>query len=211
MASHYDGFLRHAERCGYMRQRKAHDALSELVAHTHANTLTDPGHTHSGSVGSQGTIQTGAGGQPGLGGNNTGVVNGTITINSNTTGITINNASQGGGNPMPILNPVSLGRRAIKYWELRFEKTEGLFVSMNQDLERSYGAIAPGKPTDGPQLALAKIAARVVIGQHGAAAAAPAIEYARNLSQGISGRSLAQKSRSQPGVLGATRRWISRG
>lgn len=78
---------------------------AQIPAHTHANTLSDPGHAHSGTVSSQGTVQTGAGGQPGLGGNNTGAVSGTITVNANTTGVTINNASQGGGGAHPNVMP----------------------------------------------------------------------------------------------------------
>jgi microcystin-dependent protein len=60
-------------------------------AHTH--TATDSGHGHAGStVPSQGTTQTGAGGQPGLGGNNTGVVNGTISIATGAANITVASA-----------------------------------------------------------------------------------------------------------------------
>jgi hypothetical protein len=78
---------------------------------------------------------------------------------------------------------------------------------MNQDLEdQAVRALLQASPTDGPQLALAKNMAKLIVGRHGAEAAGPAIEYARNLSLGFSGRSHAHNSQPQPRVLGATRR-----
>ena len=69
---------------------------AELPSHTHANTLTDLGHVHGGIpiAGGTGT------GSPGS--NN---VNGFTNTFSATTGIAINNASQGGGNPHTIVQP----------------------------------------------------------------------------------------------------------
>jgi microcystin-dependent protein len=73
--------------------------IAEIPAHTHANTLTDPGHTHP-FPGSQSpsqqfsptiqSVQLGASG---------------FNITSNTTGITINNASIGGGTAHNVMQP----------------------------------------------------------------------------------------------------------
>lgn len=84
-------------------------ATSQIPSHTHANFLSDPGHAHSGSVISQGTIQTGAGGQPGLGGNNTGGVAGVITVNANVTGASVTNAAAGGGGSHGNVQPTTIG------------------------------------------------------------------------------------------------------
>jgi hypothetical protein len=78
---------------------------------------------------------------------------------------------------------------------------------MSQYLEdQAARTFIQASPTDIPRLALAKSMAKLIVQLHGAAAAAPAIEYARNLSLGISDHSHAQKSQPQPHVLGATRR-----
>jgi hypothetical protein len=78
---------------------------------------------------------------------------------------------------------------------------------MNQDLEdQAARALLQASPTDSPQLALAKNMAKLIVRQHGAEAAGPAIEYARCLSAGVRGRSHAHNSQPQPRVLGATRR-----
>ena len=74
---------------------------AEMPAHTHANSLTDPGHGHN-------TLQGGSGS-----GAQTGILceangfttTGTTSVTSNTTGITITNASQGGGGAHTILPP----------------------------------------------------------------------------------------------------------
>ena len=72
--------------------------IAELPAHTHANSLTDPGHTHTITVntsgsGSNSVTQGQSGGSP-------------ITANStSTTGITITNASIGSGTAHAILPP----------------------------------------------------------------------------------------------------------
>lgn len=77
---------------------------AEIPSHTHANTLTDPGHTHGfnpsarqfGSAGTGGgllTIQVNNGND------------GSFVIAPATTGITINNAAQGGGGAHAIVQP----------------------------------------------------------------------------------------------------------
>lgn len=68
---------------------------AELAAHSHANTLTDPGHTHGvtgGVLGGNFDFNAQAGGGATVPG---GVPS--ITISANTTGITINNANAGSG------------------------------------------------------------------------------------------------------------------
>jgi hypothetical protein len=60
---------------------------------------------------------------------------------------------------------------------------------MNQGFENQTAQILQPSATDSPRIALAKSMAKLVAGQHGAEAAAPAIEHARNLSLGISGPS----------------------
>ncbi len=76
-------------------------AASELPAHSHPNTLNDPGHSHGGGQASQ---------QNGAGGTNGGITqswfSGALNTNSATTGITISNANNtGGGNPHAIVQP----------------------------------------------------------------------------------------------------------
>jgi microcystin-dependent protein len=71
---------------------------AQIPAHTHPNTLNDPGHSHSHNAIS-GSSTTGGGGFP-CGGNIG------AGINSNTTGITITNASNtGGGNAHNNVQP----------------------------------------------------------------------------------------------------------
>lgn len=70
-------------------------ALGNLIAHTHANTLTDPGHSHAYDKTPQGPVQSGGGGS------GTAATNSTQT-STNTTGITINNASAGSATPTPM-------------------------------------------------------------------------------------------------------------
>lgn len=64
---------------------------AQLASHSHANTLNDPGHTHGHNTTAISSSTTGGGAFtiPGYG---------TPTISTNTTGITINNASAGSGN-----------------------------------------------------------------------------------------------------------------
>jgi microcystin-dependent protein len=76
-------------------------ATTELPAHSHANTLNDPGHAHSvnGLVGTGTTNVQGGGTFVGTQGF------ATPTAMSNTTGITISNINVGGGAPFGIAQP----------------------------------------------------------------------------------------------------------
>ena len=83
-------------------------ATSQMPAHTHANTLTDPGHTHSSNANSaNSSSSTGGGGfsLPATSG---------ATINSATTGISITNVSAGGGNAHPNVQPTLVLNKIIK-------------------------------------------------------------------------------------------------
>lgn len=62
----------------------------EIPAHTHNNTLTDPGHVHGGGEANSGSWYSGNNG-------GAGVYMQPAQTASNTTGVTINNASAGGG------------------------------------------------------------------------------------------------------------------
>ena len=80
---------------------------SNMPAHTHAATVTDPGHSHTLSI-SGGSSITGLGGSGASGwqGSNTGVTYvSTSGTNSSTTGVTVANASNGSGTSFSILNP----------------------------------------------------------------------------------------------------------
>jgi microcystin-dependent protein len=85
-------------------------ATGNLPAHTHVNTLTDPGHTHTFSNPVYNNAPSGnvasVGGQF--------YVNTNTTINSATTGITINNASVGSGTAFGTMNPAFVCMYAIK-------------------------------------------------------------------------------------------------
>jgi hypothetical protein len=85
-------------------------ALANLIQHTHANTLTDPGHTHS--VPGNWYNSSFAGNLAGGGGAGTS----TISINPSTTGITINNAAAGSASPTPMrtVQPTILATIYIK-------------------------------------------------------------------------------------------------
>ena len=80
---------------------------SNMPAHTHTATVTDPGHSHTLSI-SGGSSITGLGGSGASGwqGTNTGVnyVSSSGT-NTSTTGISVANASNGSGTSFNILNP----------------------------------------------------------------------------------------------------------
>lgn len=82
--------------------------LAELATHTHANTLTDPGHNHGGVVTGSTTDTTPGGGFS--------IVKTLVTGNTNfaTTGITINNASQGSSSPFNIVQPTQTLNYIIK-------------------------------------------------------------------------------------------------
>jgi len=81
---------------------------SNMPAHTHAATVTDPGHTHTLSISGGASSITGLGGSGASGwqGTNTGVTYvSTSGTNSSTTGVTVANASNGSGTSFSILNP----------------------------------------------------------------------------------------------------------
>lgn len=73
---------------------------SQLAAHTHLNSLTDPGHAHPYTHAAGGGYQTG---------NTPGGVLITATTNSSITNITINNASAGTGANIPNASPGYVG------------------------------------------------------------------------------------------------------
>ena len=80
---------------------------SNMPAHTHTATVTDPGHSHTLNI-SGGSSITGLGGSGASGwqGTNTGVTYVTTSgTNSSTTGVTVTNASNGSGTSFSILNP----------------------------------------------------------------------------------------------------------
>lgn len=90
---------------------------AELPAHTHANSLTDPGHTHTLNTGGNTiTVLYSAGGAIGFGGgaNNTNSLTALMSINSNTTGITINNASAGSGQAFGLTSPARIVNKIIR-------------------------------------------------------------------------------------------------
>jgi hypothetical protein len=80
--------------------------VADLVAHTHANSLNDPGHTHTTNA----LNNTGGAGYQG-GGPNQPIA---ATINSATTGVTINNASAGTTTPFNVMQPFMLGTWYLK-------------------------------------------------------------------------------------------------
>lgn len=83
-------------------------ATTQMPAHTHANTLSDPGHFHTNNANSaNSSSSTGGGGFaiPATSG---------ATVNSAITGISITNVSQGGGNAHPNLQPTIVLNRIIK-------------------------------------------------------------------------------------------------
>lgn len=89
--------------------------LAELPAHTHNNTLSDPSHvhgsTHTGTaVAYQGPSSLGTNGSSAL----QIAANVTFGINAATTGITINNASQGGGGAHNVVQPTILANRILR-------------------------------------------------------------------------------------------------
>ncbi|MBR0756612.1 tail fiber protein [Bradyrhizobium jicamae] len=79
---------------------------AQLAAHTHNNSLTDPGHNHSGNIGGANINVTSSGAalvmQPGG------------SVGSNTTGITITNASAGSGNAHNNVQPTIICNYIIR-------------------------------------------------------------------------------------------------
>ena len=82
--------------------------VSEMAGHTHANTLTDPGHSHAYTLFTP-TYTT----PNGTGAAVAGSISSGNTAGS-TTGITINNASAGGGNPFTTVQPTILATTYVK-------------------------------------------------------------------------------------------------
>lgn len=88
-------------------------ATAELPSHTHANSLTDPGHSHAfgqlvrlfGSAATGGTLVTAQ---------FNATTDGSVTIASNTTGITINNAAAGSGQSFAYTQPNRIVNKIIK-------------------------------------------------------------------------------------------------
>lgn len=80
----------------------------EIPSHTHTNSLTDPGHTHSQTI--PAFYNSFAGGGSGA----AGAPSGTGTTGSSTTGITINNAAQGGGGTHNNMQPTAFLNAMIK-------------------------------------------------------------------------------------------------
>ena len=80
--------------------------VAEMPAHTHANTLSDPGHSHSGSTGGANISVTSNVGatvmQPGG------------SVGTSTTGITITNQAQGGGAAHRIVQPTIICNYIIR-------------------------------------------------------------------------------------------------
>jgi microcystin-dependent protein len=75
--------------------------IAEMPAHTHNNTLTDPGHDHT--YGLLSAYQVVGGTIPLVG-----TQGGPPHTSTSFTGITINNASAGTGNPFSVVNPMML-------------------------------------------------------------------------------------------------------
>ncbi|MCK1642904.1 tail fiber protein [Bradyrhizobium sp. 157] len=79
---------------------------SQLASHIHSNTLTDPGHTHTGGTGGANISVTSNVGatvmQPGG------------SVGNNTTGISITNASAGGGNAHNNVQPTIICNYVIR-------------------------------------------------------------------------------------------------
>lgn len=79
---------------------------AQLAAHTHVNSLTDPGHTHTSNAGN-----TGGSAQGGVSAAGSSV---TAVINSATTGISITNASAGSGSAHNNVQPTIICNYIIR-------------------------------------------------------------------------------------------------
>jgi microcystin-dependent protein len=79
---------------------------AQIPAHTHPNTLSDPGHAHLYGLGTGGT----AGGA----GSGVAVITVNTSTSANVTGITINNASQGGGGAHTNMSPTFMANCIIR-------------------------------------------------------------------------------------------------
>ncbi len=81
-------------------------SVAQLPAHTHANTLTDPGHFHSFIFTQSGLAQAGAAAGT--------VINAPTNTDVKTTGITINNASVGSGSSVPNVQPTMIVNKIVR-------------------------------------------------------------------------------------------------
>src|SRR5262249_22046738 len=79
---------------------------AQLASHTHPNSITDPGHSHTTDAR---TLPGGSGIASG-----SGIAGGGASISSNTTGITITNASAGGGNAHNNVQPTIIANKLIR-------------------------------------------------------------------------------------------------
>lgn len=84
--------------------------IAEIPAHSHANTLTDPGHVH---LTDRGNGQSPSVGTNALGSNNLVNINNSST-SSSTTGISISNATAGGGGAHTVVQPTILCNYIIR-------------------------------------------------------------------------------------------------
>lgn len=99
-----------ARTLGQILGEEAHTpTLSEMFAHTHAATVTDPGHIHTITALTSTTLQNGAFITP-----FNGTADTTANTSSATTGITVSNASQGGGSAFNVMQPTSFVNIMIK-------------------------------------------------------------------------------------------------
>lgn len=88
---------------------------NEIPAHSHANSLTDPGHGHTGHGRLQGTAGAGTSTEAMQGGNNTASIDTqTLIIASSTSGISITNANAGGGVAHNIVQPTIICNHIIR-------------------------------------------------------------------------------------------------
>lgn len=79
---------------------------AQIPAHSHPNTLSDPGHTHGTNAYTGASTTPGGGFQAGS--------NSAATVYSSTTGITINNASVGGGGSHTNVQPTIVANKLIR-------------------------------------------------------------------------------------------------
>jgi microcystin-dependent protein len=81
--------------------------VAEIPAHSHANTLSDPGHSHTYNNAATNAIESSTGGS------NTATTT-SATTNPNTTGISINNVNAGGGGSHNNMQPTSFLNAMVK-------------------------------------------------------------------------------------------------
>ena len=81
---------------------------AELASHTHVATVTDPGHSHTYGALNSVTLQAGAYKA------SFSAPNDTLSTNSNTTGVTVTNATEGNGTAFNVMQPTSFVNIMIK-------------------------------------------------------------------------------------------------